>query len=140
MTYFGVDVASNLVSNYFIATSEHWKGAILFWQIDTQGKVRTGKVLLNKPKPAVQQLVMVKPVEQHEQPKPESWEQEIAELENYFARITLPTQPIKLDNCSTITNCSLFFESHLAAVKANNSKPIFLPYLNRLKMLKKKVN
>jgi hypothetical protein len=291
---FGVEVASNLVSNYFIATSEHWKGATVFWQIDTQGKVRTGKIMLyspttgkrvkepfnhiywahkafrnpefelkqclfgahllidktkpvaivesektaiissvylpqfiwvavgsrtslnadkcsilkgrtviifpdlnvfdewsskakelshlakfivsdllerkatqaerkqgldladylikfdykafalpkpeaNKPKPAVQQLVMVKPVEQHEQPKPEGWEQDIAELENYFARITLPTQPIKLNNCSTITNCSLFIESHLAAIRANNNNKTYLPYLSRLKVLHKMI-
>ena len=43
---FGVEVASQLVSRYFIATSKHWNGATVFWQIDTQGKVRTGKIML----------------------------------------------------------------------------------------------
>jgi hypothetical protein len=43
---FGVEVASQLVSRYFIATSKHWNGATVFWQIDTQGKVRTGKIIL----------------------------------------------------------------------------------------------
>jgi hypothetical protein len=90
-------------------------------------------------------LVEVKPFEQHEpvyyfskpeQPKPESWEQDITELENYFTGITLPTQPVKLNRCSTITNCSLFIESHFATVKANNGKRTFLPYLNRLQELK----
>jgi hypothetical protein len=71
-----------------------------------------------------------------EQPQPENWERYINELENYFASITIPTQPIKLNRCSTITNCSLFIESHLATVKANNGKRTFLPYLNRLKELK----
>ena len=46
---FGVEVASQLVSRYFIATSKHWKGATVFWQIDTQGKVRTGKIMLYSP-------------------------------------------------------------------------------------------
>lgn len=46
---FGVDVASELVSRYFIATSKHWNGATVFWQIDTQGKVRTGKIMLYSP-------------------------------------------------------------------------------------------
>ena len=94
---------------------------------------------------SVQPLVEVKPFEQPEpvyyfskpeQPKPESWEQDITELENYFAGIALPTQPVKLNKCSTITNCSLFIESHFATVKANNGKRTFLPYLNRLQELK----
>lgn len=46
---FGVEVASQLVSRYFIATSKHWSGATVFWQIDTQGKVRTGKIMLYNP-------------------------------------------------------------------------------------------
>jgi len=297
---FGVEVASELVSRYFIATSKHWNGATVFWQIDTQGKVRTGKIMLyspttgkrvkepfnhinwvhkalkqpefelrqclfgehlliektkpvaivesektaviasvylpqfiwlavgsltnlnaekcsilkgrtvtlfpdlngfdkwnnkakelshlaiftvsdllerkateaekkqgfdladylikydykefaipepeaTEPPPAVQPLVEVKPFEQPEpvyyfskteQPKPESWEQDITELENYFASIELPTQPVKLNRCSTITNCFLFIESHFATVKANNGKRTFLPYLNRLQELK----
>jgi len=280
---FGVEVASKLVSRYFIATSKHWNGATVFWQIDIKGKVRTGKIMLyspttgkrikepfnhinwahkaikkpefelrqclfgehllidktkpvaivesektaiiasvylaqfiwvavgsltnlntdkcsilkgrtvilfpdlngfekwsNKanelshlaiftvsdllelkatevekkqgfdladylikydykafalpelePPPAVQPLVEVKPFEQLE-----NWEQDINELENYFSGIALPTQPIKLNRFSTITNCSLFIESHFSTVKANNGKQTFLPYLNRLQELK----
>ena len=45
----GVEVASQLVSRYFIATSKHWNGATVFWQIDIQGKVRTGKIMLYSP-------------------------------------------------------------------------------------------
>ncbi|MFZ5978989.1 MAG: DUF6965 family protein [Bacteroidota bacterium] len=297
---FGVGVASQLVSHYFIATSKHWNGATVFWQIDTQGKVRTGKIMLYSPttgkrikkpfnhinwvhkalkqpefelrqclfgqhllidktKPiaivesektaviasvylprfiwvavgsltnlnaekcsilkgrtvtlfpdlngfekwssrakelshitiftvsdllerkateaerkqgldladylirfnykafalpeseatepptSVQPLVDVKPFEQPEpvyyfskpeQPKTVSWEQDITELENYFANIELPTHSVKLNGCSTITNCSSFIESHLATVKANNGKQTFLPYLNRIQELK----
>jgi hypothetical protein len=292
---FGAEVASQLVSRYFIATSKHWNGATVFWQIDTQGKVRTGKIMLyspttgkrikepfnhinwvhkalkqpefelrqclfgehllidktkpvaivesektaviasvylpafiwvavgslsnlnaekcsilkgrtvtlfpdlkgfekwnnkakelshlaiftvsdllerkateaekkqgfdladylikydykafalpepeaTEPPPAVQLLVEVKPFEQHEQPKPESWEQDITELENYFTNITLPTQPVKLNRCSTIINCSLFIESHFFTVKANSNKRTFLPYLNRLQELRQILN
>ena len=98
-----------------------------------------------EPPPAVQPLVEVKPFGQPEpvyyfnkpeQLKPKSWEQDITELENYFTNITLPTQPVKLNQCSTIINCSLFIESHFAAVKANNGNKIFIPYLDRLKELK----
>ncbi|MEI6882206.1 MAG: DUF6371 domain-containing protein [Bacteroidota bacterium] len=46
---FGVEVCNQLVSRYFIATSKHWDGATVFWQIDTQGKVRTGKIMLYNP-------------------------------------------------------------------------------------------
>jgi len=300
ITLFGVVVTNELISQYFIATSNFWNGATVFWQIDTQGKVRTGKIMLyspitgkrvknlelpiywvhkaikqpefelrqclfgshllidktkpvaivesektaviasiylpqfiwlaagsltnlnaekcsilkgrtvtlfpdlngfdkwsskakelshlanftvsdllerkatkaereqgfdladylikfdytafampepeaSEPPPAVRPLVEAKVFKQPEpvyyfskpeQPKPESWEQDIAELENYFAGITLPTQPVKLNKCSTITNCSLFIESHFATVKANNGKRTFLPHLSRLQELK----
>ncbi|KAF0237441.1 MAG: hypothetical protein FD181_2007 [Prolixibacteraceae bacterium] len=49
ISLFGVEVASQLVSRYFIATSKHWNGATVFWQIDTHGKVRTGKIMLYSP-------------------------------------------------------------------------------------------
>lgn len=291
---FGVEVASELVSRYFIASSKHWNGASVFWQIDTQGKVRTGKIMLYSPttgkrvkepfthiswahkaikqpkfelkqclfgehllidktKPVavvesektavianaylpqfiwvavgsltnlnaekcsilkgrtvtlfpdlngfekwsskakelshltiftvsdllerkateaerkqgfdladylikynykefelpepetnetteppltVQPLVEVKTFEKPEQPKPESWEQDITELESYFAGITLPAKPVKLNKCSTITDSSLFIESHLAILKANNGIKTFLPLLKTLKMFK----
>lgn len=68
--------------------------------------------------------------------QPQNWGNDIEELENYFASIELPTQPVKLNKCSTITDCSLFIESHFATVKANNGKRTFLPYLNRLQELK----
>lgn len=68
--------------------------------------------------------------------QPQNWSNDIAELESYFAGIELPTQPVKLNRCSTITDCSLFIESHFATVKANNGKRTFLPYLNRLQELK----
>jgi hypothetical protein len=45
----GVEVASKLVSRYFIGTSKHWDGATVFWQIDNFGKVRTGKIMLYSP-------------------------------------------------------------------------------------------
>ena len=300
ITLFGVEVASELVSRYFIATSKHWNGATVFWQIDTQGKVRTGKIMLyspstgkrikepfnhinwvhkaikqaefelkqclygehllidktkpvaivesektaviasvylpqfiwvavgsltnlnaekcsilkgrgvtlfpdlngfdkwsskakelshlanftvsnllerkateaerkqgfdladylikfnykafaipeseaTEPPPAVEPFVEVKvfePIEptyyfsKPEQQKPESWEQDITELENYFTGIQIPTQPIKLNQCSTITDIHLFIESHFATVKAQNGKRTYLPHLNRLQELK----
>jgi hypothetical protein len=66
----------------------------------------------------------------------QNWNNDITDLENYFAGIELPTQIIKLNRCSTIKDCFLFIENHFATVKANNGKRTFLPYLNRLKELK----
>ena len=68
--------------------------------------------------------------------QPENWNKEIVDLESYFTNIKLPTQPVKLNQCSTIIDCSLFIESHFATVKANNRNRTFLPYLNRLQELK----
>jgi len=68
--------------------------------------------------------------------QPQNWGNDIAELENYFASIELPTQLVKLNKCSTIKDCSLFIESHFATVKGNNGNRTFLPYLNRLQELK----
>jgi hypothetical protein len=302
---FGVEVASQLVSRYFIANSRHWNGATVFWQIDAQGKIRTGKIMLyssttgkrvkepfnhinwvhkvlkqpefelrqclfgehllfdktkpvaivesektaviasvylpqfiwvavgsltnlkaekcrtligrtvtlfpdlngfekwsskakelshltkftisdllerkaseaerkqgfdladylikynykefvlpqseaTEPSPAVQPFVEVKPFAQSdpvyyfskpeppkfEPPKPDSWAQDVEGLENYFAGIVLPTQPVKLNSYSTITNCTLFIDSHLETLKTYNGKRAFLSYLNRLTELK----
>jgi hypothetical protein len=72
--------------------------------------------------------------------QPQNWSNDIAELENYFAGIALPTQPVKLNRCSTIKDCSLFIESHFATVKGNNGNRTFLPYLNRLQELKRNLN
>jgi hypothetical protein len=35
-----------LIGRYFIGTSKHWNGATVFWQIDKNGKIRTGKIML----------------------------------------------------------------------------------------------
>jgi rubredoxin len=46
---FGLEIANKLISKYFIATSKHWCGANIFWQIDRNGKIRTGKIMLYNP-------------------------------------------------------------------------------------------
>jgi hypothetical protein len=66
----------------------------------------------------------------------QNWSNDIALLENYFADIKLPTQPVKLNRCNTITDCSLFIQSHFAILMKKNKNKTFLPYLNRLKELK----
>jgi len=43
---FGLDVADKLVGMYRIGTSSYWHGATIFWQLDSHGYVRTGKIML----------------------------------------------------------------------------------------------
>ena len=87
------------------------------------------------PLPKVE-VFKTKQVKQPIKEQPQNWSNDIAELENYFAVSELPTQPVKLNKCSTITDCPLFIKSHFAAVKGNNGNRTFLPYLNRLQELK----
>ena len=72
--------------------------------------------------------------------QPENWNNEIEVLEDYFNKIDLPKENIKLNDSSMITNVSLFVGTHLATVKANNGNKTFLPYLDRLQKLKKIIN
>ena len=46
ISLFGVEITTKLVSDYFIVPSNYWPGATIFWQIDTKGKIRTGKIML----------------------------------------------------------------------------------------------
>lgn len=46
---FGNDIATGLISKYFIGTSKHWPGANIFWQIDIEGMIRSGKIMLYNP-------------------------------------------------------------------------------------------
>jgi hypothetical protein len=48
-THFGTEVTIELVSKYFIGSSKHWNGATIFWQIDNDGKIRDGKIMLYCP-------------------------------------------------------------------------------------------
>jgi len=43
---FDENAVNNLINAYKIGTSKHWNGATVFWQIDIQGRIRTGKVML----------------------------------------------------------------------------------------------
>jgi len=45
-TLFGNEITSELIARYHIGTSKHWPGANIFWQIDKQGNIRSGKIML----------------------------------------------------------------------------------------------
>lgn len=44
-TLFDVDTINELISRYHIGTSKHWKGAVVFPQIDINGKIRQIKIM-----------------------------------------------------------------------------------------------
>jgi len=46
---FGEEIAGHLIIKYYIGTSKYWPGSTVFWQIDTRGKIRTGKVMQFNP-------------------------------------------------------------------------------------------
>ena len=62
-----------------------------------------------------------------------SWN--ISELETFFASVNLPDTVI-LSQCETIVDVPKFISTHLSAVKANEGKDTFIPYLERLNKLK----
>ncbi|HET6558348.1 MAG TPA: DUF6371 domain-containing protein [Prolixibacteraceae bacterium] len=49
ISLFGNEITSQLIGKYFIGTSHLWEGATVFWEIDTLGRVRTGKIMLYNP-------------------------------------------------------------------------------------------
>lgn len=72
--------------------------------------------------------------------KPPNWNNEIKELELFFANTTLPSGPIKLSPHSTIINSTEFVKAHLSVIKNYNGNTTFLPYLERLIALKEILN
>lgn len=43
---FGQEAATKALSRYNVGLSNKWKGATVFWQVDTKGRVRMGKIML----------------------------------------------------------------------------------------------
>ena len=46
---FGESSAMSLMKKYHVGSSKHWDGATVFWQIDRNNRVRTGKIMLYNP-------------------------------------------------------------------------------------------
>ena len=43
---FNVNSVQKIISDYYIGTSCHWRGATIFWQVDNLKKIRSGKIIL----------------------------------------------------------------------------------------------
>jgi hypothetical protein len=63
-------------------------------------------------------------------------EEDIRELETFFATVTLPNIPIKLNAWTTVNDAKYFIDSSLRMLKANTKTEAYLPYLQRLQQLK----
>ena len=81
----------------------------------------------------------VAPINIQPEVKPGIWTPDIQELEQFFNTAKLPPA-IKLNQCSTITNIDLFIKSHLDIVKGQNGNLRYIPYLDRLRLLKTLLN
>ena len=46
LKYFDSEQVNKVIEKYKIGTSNKWKGATIFWQIDKEWDVRTGKIML----------------------------------------------------------------------------------------------
>ncbi|MDO8317243.1 MAG: DUF6371 domain-containing protein [Flavobacterium sp.] len=44
--YFSEEEVQSVILQYRLGTSKHWLGSTVFWQIDSQNQIRTGKVML----------------------------------------------------------------------------------------------
>jgi hypothetical protein len=68
--------------------------------------------------------------------KPTSdWSDKIEELKQFFEEAKIPTDAIRVDQCSIITDCQRFIDSHLETVQAQQGKRAYRPYLDRLQHL-----
>jgi hypothetical protein len=43
---FGKIKAMQLIEEYRVGTAKHWYGSTVFWQVDIQGNIRSGKIML----------------------------------------------------------------------------------------------
>jgi len=110
---FSWEIALQAAERYKIGTSKHWPGATVFWQVDANNLVRTGKIMLfNKEtgKRVKQPFNHVAWVHRLVSPKSEVDSPESAATED----LRLPTQDFLLQQC--------FFGEHLLC--ENTTAPI----------------
>jgi len=46
---FDFETVQLLVEKYYIGSAKHWEGAVVFWQVDRIGRIRTGKIMSYDP-------------------------------------------------------------------------------------------
>jgi hypothetical protein len=79
-TIFDENTVNRLLTKYFIGTSAHWPGATVFWQVDHESRIRTGKVMLYNPETGKR----VKEPFSHL-----TWSHKVLKLENFNHKLCL---------------------------------------------------
>ena len=49
LNIFEEETVHRLIEEYYIGTAKRWRGSVVFWQVDRNDKVRTGKIMLYDP-------------------------------------------------------------------------------------------
>ncbi|VTQ00293.1 DUF6371 domain-containing protein [Sphingobacterium daejeonense] len=49
LSRYGTEITMKAVVDYRIGTSKHWQGSTVFWQVDKDSKIRSGKIMLYNP-------------------------------------------------------------------------------------------
>lgn len=65
-----------------------------------------------------------------------SWKAELNELEQFFDSFNFTSEPVKLNDWTTIIDARKFVDSHLATLKKHDGNRYFLPQLQQLIDLK----
>lgn len=77
--------------------------------------------------------------EKNKEYKRDDWKEEVEKLEVFYSSIEIPKTEVELNKHTRIKDCQLFVESHLSVIKSNNGNPTFLPFLERLKELRERI-
>jgi len=67
------------------------------------------------------------------------WDPQIEELDIFFKTTKLP-ESIRLDKCSVIVDIPIFVKSHLSILRAQSGNTRYLPYMDRLNLLRSLVS
>jgi rubredoxin len=112
---FGTEVAFRLVSSYYIGSSKLWDGATVFWQLGTDNKIRTGKIMLYNASTGKR----IK-----EQNKPINWVHKVLNLPNYELRQCLFGEHL-LNDINKVKPVAIV-ESEKTAILASAYLPQFI--------------
>jgi hypothetical protein len=107
--------AWGLLQAYKVGTSKHWPGACIFWQVDLQGRIRSGKIMVYNPETG----------KRIRSPEPLiTWVHKAAKLQNFNLSICLFGE--HLLNTSPPAKTVCIVESEKSAILAAAIYPKFI--------------
>ena len=110
---FGTPKTIELFDRYHVGTANYWQGATTFWQVDIEGRVRTGKVMLYSAETGRR----VKHPYNHIH-----WVHSILKIENYHLEQCFFGEHLLFENSQTVA----IVESEKTALIASQYLPQFL--------------